>query len=61
MNGKEIGSTEKAGEIDVDPKVPVWIGDNPPVAGSRPFRGTMDDVRIYRRALTLAEINALSP
>ena len=60
MNGKEIGATEKAGEIDVDPKVAVWIGDNPPVAGSRPFRGRMDDVRIYRRALTSAEISALS-
>ena len=59
-DGKEVGAMKKTGEIAIDPKVSVWIGDNPPAAGSRPFKGEMDDVKIYRRALTLAEIDALS-
>ena len=59
-DGKEVGATSKTGEIAIDPKVAVWIGDNPPATGSRPFQGKMDDVRIYCRALTSAEISALS-
>lgn len=59
-DGKEVGSMAKKGEIAVDASAGVWIGDNPPKAGSRPFQGLMDDVRIYRRALTPAEIAALA-
>jgi hypothetical protein len=59
-DGKEVGPTEKSGNIDLDPRVVAWIGDNPRVAGSRPIRGEMDNVRIYRRALTSSKISALS-
>ena len=60
QNGKEIGRTAKTGPIATDPSLAAWIGDNPPEAGSRPFVGAIDDVRIYRRALAPAEVAALA-
>ena len=59
-DGKEVGRRAKTGPIAVDPSVAAWIGDNPPEAGSRPFVGAVDDVRIYRRALSRPEIAALA-
>jgi hypothetical protein len=37
----------------------VWIGDNPPTAGSRPFDGTLDEVAIFDHALSAAQIAAI--
>jgi len=59
-DGVEVGAMRKSGEVSVNAGVPVWIGDNPPDAGSRPFHGAIDDVRIYKRALNVAEVKALS-
>ena len=59
-DGRAVGSMPKTGAIDVDASVPAWIGDNPPDAGSRPFLGLMDDVRIYSRALTAGEVADLA-
>ena len=59
-DGLEVGVLRKSGSIDTNPDVPVWIGDNPPDAGSRPFRGAIDDVRVYRRALDAAEVRSLA-
>ena len=59
-DGTEVGSMPKTGAMAVDASVPAWIGDNPPEDGSRPFLRLVDDVRIYRRALTAAEVAALA-
>lgn len=59
VDGEEIGSVPKTGPIDNDPSVPVWIGGNPSSLLSRPWSGTIDDVRMYDRALTQQEIQLL--
>jgi hypothetical protein len=59
-DGVQVGQMAKSGNISMDSSVPVWIGSNPPIAASRPFRGTMDDVRVYSRALSPGEIASLA-
>ncbi|MFC1718929.1 LamG domain-containing protein [Candidatus Poribacteria bacterium] len=59
-NGVEVGSLNKGGALDVDPKVEMAIGNQPPASGdAAPFNGIIDDVAIWNRALTLEEINGL--
>ena len=36
------------------------IGNQPPGAGQTPFDGLIDDVQLYRRALTPAEVQTLA-
>ena len=56
VNGYEVGSgTIGSGNLD-NPEVDLHIGR---IQGANLFQGAIDDVRIYRRALDLAEINAL--
>lgn len=57
LNGVEVGRTSKSGTIATDAIVPVNIGRNPD--GSYPLNGLVDDVRIYDRALSAAEITAV--
>ena len=57
VNGIETGSTDRGGtSVTVDPAVGAAIGNQPVGAENRPFDGVIDDVRIYARALTVAEI-----
>lgn len=58
-DGQEVASTAKTGIVDTDPGVAVAVGNQPSGAGSLPFDGMIDDVRLYRRALSSAEIAAL--
>lgn len=51
VNGVEAGSVPKTGRLATNASAAVWIGANPP-DGYAPFRGLIDDVRIYRSALT---------
>lgn len=60
-NGQLVGSTAKSGSISPNGSVPVWIGGNPDGATSMPWDGLIDDVRIYDKALTASEIQALPP
>jgi hypothetical protein len=62
QDGVEVGRTEPAvkGPRTRSPETPVWIGDNPPVRGSRALRGKLRDVRIYDRALSAAELRAIA-
>ncbi len=60
QNGQEVGAVAKSGPLDTDPNVTAWIGDNPTQAGSRPFAGRIDDVRLLTRALTANELRALA-
>jgi PKD repeat protein len=59
-NGNLLVSLPKTGTIDVNAAVAAAIGDQPPGAGSDPFAGDIDDVRLYGRALTDSEIIALA-
>ncbi len=59
-DGLEIASLATTGTIDTNPVVSAAIGNQPVGAGSRPFDGLIDEVRIYNRALTGLEITALS-
>jgi hypothetical protein len=51
-DGVLVGSAYQSGAIDTNPSARVWIGDNPPSTGSRPFDGSIDEVRIWNKALT---------
>lgn len=39
--------------------VPVYIGTQDPTAGTRNMKGSIDDVKLYNRALTLSEVQSL--
>jgi len=61
-NGLEVGSLAKTGSIIIDPFTDdqgVWIGGNPEVAVSRPWKGLISDVRVYQKALTEEELEAV--
>jgi hypothetical protein len=55
-DGVEVGSVAKAGKLDTDAKVGATIGNQPDGAENRPFEGIIDEVGIWNRALTEAEI-----
>ena len=56
-DGIEVGSVAKLGTIDIDTTIPANIGRNPD--GSNHMDGAMDDIRIYNRALSTSDIQAL--
>jgi len=56
-NGEEVGSIAKGGtSVALDPTIQGAIGNQPIGAENRPFDGIIDDVRIYTKALTEAEL-----
>ncbi len=56
-NGEEVGTIAKGGtSVALDPTVQGAIGNQPIGAENRPFDGIIDDVRIYTKALTEAEL-----
>jgi hypothetical protein len=55
QDGNEVGSTVKTGAVSVDPAVTAYIAANPGSAG-QVFDGRIDDVKVFGRALTVAEI-----
>jgi hypothetical protein len=58
-DGELVASTRKMGNIDTNNKIPVAIGNQPANAGSRPFDGLIDEVRIYSTALAIDQIQML--
>jgi hypothetical protein len=54
-----VGSQVKTGTVDTDTNVGVAIGNQPAGAGSTPFDGVIDEVRIYDRALSVSELQQL--
>ena len=60
VNGGEVAAVAKSGAITQAPAVDVWIGSNPPSATSRPWDGLIDEVRVYERALSVADIATLA-
>ena len=61
LDGDLVGTLAKTGGITSSDTVPVWIGGNPPSGTDRPWEGILDEVRIYARALSTAEIRDLPP
>jgi hypothetical protein len=57
LNGAEVGFVAKTGTVAANTNVPVNLGRNPD--GSNYMHGVLDDVRIYSRALTPAEIGTV--
>ena len=57
LNGFEVASADLVGSVDVDPTVTVSVGSQP--GGGRNFDGFIDDVRIYRRAISESEVESL--
>jgi len=53
VNGVEVASQSRSGLIQTTGN-PLWIGGNSPYGEY--FRGRIDDVRVYSRALSLSEI-----
>ncbi len=62
QDGVLVGRMAKQGSIDSDPSVPAAIGNQPLSAagGGRAFDGVIDDVRIYDRALSVADLGRLA-
>lgn len=59
-DGVEVDSIAKQGSITADSNSSVWIGDNPQSAGSRPWKGHIDDVRVYNYPLSDVDIRQLA-
>lgn len=57
VNAFETGNVERGGTaVTVDPAVGAAFGNQPVGGENRPWDGVLDDVRIYTKALTVAEI-----
>lgn len=54
VDGAEVGSMPHSGVVSTNGNVPIAIGNNPD--GSRPFDGQIDQVRVYDRALSPADL-----
>ncbi len=54
-DGVQVGITPKTGSIATDNTVSAWIGDNPG-PNRKQFDGTIDEVKIYDKALTPEDI-----
>ena len=58
-DGQEIGNTTKAGgAIDTGGEAPAYIGSY--IGTGEFFKGGIDDVRLYNRALSADEINTMA-
>ena len=58
VDGTEVASEAITGEV-TQSNTPFALGNQPAGAGTRPLDGMLDQIRIYNRALTTEEINAL--
>jgi hypothetical protein len=57
VNGQEVHSYSRSGSLDTDQ--PVAIGYSVTGGATRHFIGQIDDVRVYNRALSSFEVNAI--
>lgn len=60
LDGDPVASRPLSGAIDDGAGIPMALGNQPPGAGDRPFAGTLDEVRLYRRALAGFEVAQLA-
>lgn len=59
LDGQQVASTSKAGDIATDDSVNTWIGDNPMNANIRPWPGLLDEVAILDKPLSQEQLQAL--
>jgi len=57
LNGTEVGSTAKTGALTTNAAAEAYIGGNPP-GNDRPWKGEIDEVRIWNTARTQAQLQA---
>lgn len=57
LDGTEIGKLDRAGPITINAEAPAFIASSG--GTSEQLQGTLDDLRIYGRALTAAEVQQL--
>jgi len=60
QDGVEVASVAQTGDLGVDPATGVALGNQSLGAGQKAFDGYLDDIRIYDRTLSLAEVAALA-
>ncbi len=58
-DGALVGETTQSGDITLEAPS-TWVGGNPSGKTDRPWNGRIEDVRVYDRALTDAEIQKLA-
>jgi len=56
-NGIEIASVAKTGSVSISATTPMYIGDSPNTR--RIYRGYIDDLRMYTRALSVSEMQTI--
>lgn len=59
-NGSLVASMAKTGPIDLGPGIAAAIGNQPSSAGNNPFNGMIDEVRLFKSALSENELAGLS-
>ena len=59
-NGAEVGSLDKGGTLSANPDANVAIGNQPLGTDGRAWDGLIDDVQLYSRGLSAAEVLALA-
>ncbi len=59
QDGELVGSRAKTGFITLENGVKVWIGGDPSDKKDRPWCGKIDEVAVFDRALSAAEIQSL--
>lgn len=59
QDGALVGSRAAAGNIATNNGVAAWIGNNPPWDASRPFRGQIDELAVFAKALSATDVEAL--
>ncbi len=59
-NGNMVAEEKKPGRISLLEGASCWIGGNPPDSKARPWDGVIEDVRVYKRALSAAEVKKLA-
>jgi hypothetical protein len=59
LDGVEVGSGSYSGAVSTDSTVAVGLGNLPSGAGNRAFSGALDELAVFNKALTAAEIATL--
>lgn len=58
-NAVEVAAMKKTGSIDQNASAVTALGNEPVGRPAKPYHGLLDELRIYNKALSIVEINAL--